>query len=70
MERFDGEATMYMRMPLSTSTLPVEGTCMVEGKKLTLRFPFTGIEFDLPMAPADVCADFDFKIKVIRPIIV
>lgn len=51
MPSFEGQATMYMRMPMSNSNLPIAGTCKVEDKRVTLKFPFTGIEFDLPQSP-------------------
>lgn len=62
----EGFATMYMRMPMSLSTLPIQGTCTVNDKKVTLKFPFTGIEFDLPSAPKEGRNDFDFKIRGAR----
>jgi len=52
--KFDGFATMYMRMPMSTTSLPIQGQCTVDDRRLTLKFPFTGIEFELPSSPADV----------------
>lgn len=55
---------MYMRMPMSSSTLPVQGSCSVDDKRITLKFPFTGIEFDLPATPTQ--SDFDFKIRGAR----
>ena len=57
---------MYMRMPMSTSTLPIQGSCTVEDKRITLKFPFTGIEFDLPTVPQEDRNDFDFKIRGAR----
>ncbi len=66
MARYEGTATMYMRMPMSTSTLPIQGTCTVEDKRITLKFPFTGIEFDLPSSPKEDRNDFDFKIRGAR----
>ena len=66
MGKFQGYATMFLRMPMSTSTLPVEGRCAVEDKKVTLKFPFTGIEFDLPGSPGEKGSDFDFKIRGAR----
>ena len=50
----EGFATMYMRMPMSTSSLPVAGSVSVDGKRVTLKFPFTGIEFELPSSPKDI----------------
>ncbi|ESN89926.1 hypothetical protein HELRODRAFT_194765 [Helobdella robusta] len=64
--RYEGFATMYMRMPMSSSTLPVQGSCTVEDKRITLKFPFTGIEFDLPSSPKESQNDFDFKIRGAR----
>ena len=59
----EGSATMYMRMPMSTSTLPIQGRCSVqEDKKISLKFPFTGIEFELPAKPVPG-ADCAFKIR-------
>ena len=62
----EGFATMYMRMPMSTSSLPIQGSCTVEDKRITLKFPFTGIEFDLPTSPKEDRNDFDFKIRGAR----
>jgi len=50
-QHYDGFATMYMRMPMSTSSLTIQGHCSVDDRRVTLRFAFTGIEFDLPSAP-------------------
>ena len=57
----EGFATMYMRMPMSSSTLPIHGRCSVDDQKVTLKFPFTGIEFELPSNPKEGANDFDFK---------
>ena len=54
---------MYMRMPMSNSTLPVHGACVVDDKSVTLKFPFTGISFELPRQPEESCNDYDFTIK-------
>lgn len=59
----EGYATMYMRMPLTTSNLPVVGQCEVAGRHVTLQFPFTGIEFDLPSTPREDRNDYDFRIR-------
>jgi len=73
--QFDGFATMYMRMPMSTSSLPIQGQCTVDDRRIALRFPFTGIEFELPSSPASVIyagaeatsvPDLDFKIRGTR----
>ena len=68
--QFDGFATMYMRMPMSTTSLPIQGQCTVDDRRITLKFPFTGIEFELPSSPAAVIRgsatsvpDLDFKIR-------
>lgn len=65
-EHMEGFATMYMRMPMSTSALPIAGTVEVDDQRVTLKFPFTGIEFDLPASCKDTKADFDFKIRGAR----
>jgi len=62
--QYEGFATMHMRMPMSSSSLPIQGHCSVDSRRVTLRFPFTGIEFDLPSAPSQQpTADFDFLIR-------
>ena len=61
----EGSATMYMRIPMSTSTLPVQGKCSVSGKVACLRFPFTGIEFELPDVPSPG-NNFNFRIRGAR----
>ena len=66
MASYHGFATMYMRMPMSSSTLPIQGHCTVEDKRITLKFPFTGIEFDLPSSPKENRNDFDFTIRSAR----
>ncbi|CAD5116904.1 DgyrCDS5747 [Dimorphilus gyrociliatus] len=66
MPTYEGQATMYMRMPMSNSNLPIAGTCTVEDKRVALKFPFTGIEFDLPQSPKENRNDFDFKIRGAR----
>ena len=63
-EQYEGFATMHMRMPMSSSSLPIQGHCSVENRRVSLRFPFTGIEFDLPSAPSEqTAAVFDFVIR-------
>ena len=61
---------------MSTTSLPIQGQCTVDDRRLTLKFPFTGIEFELPSSPADVVdnspttaaavPDLDFKIRGAR----
>jgi hypothetical protein len=74
---YEGFATMYMRMPMSTSTLPIQGQCTVNDRRVMLRFPFTGIEFELPATPASILhrrplfretspPEYDFKIRGVR----
>jgi len=60
---YSGFATMYLRMPMSSSTLPVQGQCTVDDRRVTLKFPFTGIEFDLPGQPQENRNQFDFTIR-------
>jgi len=54
---------MYLRMPMSSSTLPVQGQCSVDDRRVTLKFPFTGIEFDLPGQPRENRNEYDFTIR-------
>jgi hypothetical protein len=63
--RYDGFATMYMRMPMSTSALPIQGQCLVEDRRITLRFPFTGIEFELPSPPSTISASYPQQMQQI-----
>ena len=63
MSRMNGFVTMYLVTPMSQKTLPVHGDCWVDGCRVTLTFPFTGIEFDLPRISKDYQKDYDFKIK-------
>ena len=58
----EGFATMYMRMPTSTSTLPLQGNCTVNAKLVCLKFPFTGIEFELPSIPSAL-SECAFRIR-------
>lgn len=58
---------------MSTSSLPIQGQCTVDDRRITLKFPFTGIEFELPSSPAAVIygcetsvPDLDFKIRGAR----
>lgn len=62
----EGFATMYMQMPMSSSSLPIQGACTVDKKRVSLKFPFTGIEFELPSDPKEGRNDFDFKIRGAR----
>src|SRR6218665_541593 len=64
MSQYGGFATMYMRMPMSTSTLPVQGSCSVDERRIVLKFPFTVIEFDLPSIPDE--EDIEFIIRSSR----
>lgn len=50
-------------MPMSSSSLPIQGQCSVLDRRCTLKFPFTGIEFELPAAPSEQLADFEFVIR-------
>ena len=62
MAPYNGTATMFMSMPMSTQALPINGTCDVDDKKVTLHFPFTTITFDLPDKPKEGSSDTVFKI--------
>ena len=61
----EGFATMHTRMPMSNSTLPINGRCSVDDEKVTLTFPFTGIEFKLPKEPKEGSNDFDFRVGLL-----
>ena len=52
---------MYLSMPMAAQALPLLGSCLVDGKKITLRFPLTTVSFDLPEAPREGGKDMEFK---------
>ena len=39
------------------------GQCSVDDRRVTLKFPFTGIEFDLPGQPRDNRHEYEFTIR-------
>ena len=59
----DGFCTMYMRMPMTTTALPIQGKCQLTARKIYLKFPFTAIEFELPRMPEENSKEFDFRIR-------
>ena len=61
MVKFEGIATMYMTMPMASQALPLFGSCAVEDKKITLKFPLSNVSFDLPQAPSEGSSDVEFK---------
>ena len=61
MVKFEGIATMYMTMPMASQALPLFGSCAVEDKKITLKFPLSNVSFDLPQAPSEGSNDVEFK---------
>lgn len=61
--KLDGSATMFLRMPMSAFSLPVQGNCVVEGKVVKLNFAFTTIEFELPHPPVKDEDQKDVKIR-------
>lgn len=52
---------MYLSMPMAAQALPVLGTCQVNDKKMTLKFPLSSVSFDLPEAPYESGKDMEFK---------
>lgn len=61
MGKFEGIAVMYLSMPMAAQSLPVLGSCAVDDKKITLRFPLSNVSFDLPEAPREGGRDVEFK---------
>ena len=58
---------MYLTMPMSAQALPVMGTCAVNDKKISLRFPLTNVSFDLPESPKEgSTTDMEFKMSGAR----
>lgn len=60
MAKYEGIAVMYMTMPMSAQTLPIQGRCQVNDKKISLQFPLSGVSFDLPESPKEG-AKMEFK---------
>ena len=60
---YEGIAVMYMSMPMASQTLPVLGACTVQEKKISLKFPLSGVSFDLPEAPREGGKDLEFKVS-------
>jgi hypothetical protein len=58
---YEGIATMYMSMPMAAQSLPILGSCSVQDKKISLKFPLSSVSFDLPEAPQDYGRDLEFK---------
>lgn len=54
---------MYMSMPMAAQTLPILGSCLVEDKRISLKFPLSGVSFDLPEAPREGGRDMEFKMS-------
>jgi len=52
---------MYMSMPMAAQSLPILGSCVVQDKKISLKFPLSSVSFDLPEAPQDSGRDLEFK---------
>merc|ERR1712121_280416 len=66
MPQFEGIASIYMSMPMANQTLPLIGTCTVQDKKVSLKFPLSGVSFDLPQAPTEGGAEMEFKMTGAR----
>jgi len=60
---FEGIAAMYMSMPMAAQALPILGSCAVNDKKITLKFPLSSVSFDLPEAPFESGKDMEFKME-------
>lgn len=61
MAHYEGIATMYMSMPMAAQSLPLLGTCSVDDKRISLKFPLTSVSFDLPEAPTEGMKTMEFK---------
>lgn len=61
MTKYEGIAAMYMSMPMAAQSLPILGSCTVEDKKISLRFPLSNVSFDLPEAPREGGRDLEFQ---------
>ena len=48
---------------MANQRLPLVGTCEVEGKKISLHFPFTNLTFELPEPPRETGSPMTFKMK-------
>lgn len=63
MAKYEGIAAMYMSMPMAAQTLPLLGQCAVDDKKISLKFPLSGVSFDLPQAPSKSGQPMEFKMQ-------
>lgn len=63
MGHFEGIATMYMSMPMAAQSLPLLGSCCVDDKRISLKFPLTSVSFDLPEAPSEGGKGLEFKMS-------
>lgn len=61
--KYEGVAAIYMTMPMAQQALPLLGTCNVNEKKISLKFPLSGVSFDLPEAPSEGGKDLEFKMN-------
>jgi len=52
---------MYMSMPMAAQALPILGSCSVNDKKISLKFPLSSVSFEMPDAPYEGGKDMDFK---------
>jgi len=66
MPNFEGIATMYMSMPMAQQALPLLGSCVVQDKKISLKFPLSNVGFDLPEAPVEGGRPMEFKMSGAR----
>jgi hypothetical protein len=60
---YEGIATMYMTMPMAAQRLPLMGSCTVNDKKISLKFPLSNVSFDLPEAPSETGKELEFKMS-------
>ncbi|CAD5118264.1 DgyrCDS6983 [Dimorphilus gyrociliatus] len=60
-DSYTGVATMYLAMPMSAQNIPVLGSCVVEDRKVQLKFPISGVSFDLPETPKEGTGELEFK---------
>ena len=63
MVHYEGIATMYMSMPMAAQSLPLLGSCTVDDKRISLKFPLTSVSFDLPDPPKEGGKNVEFKMN-------
>ncbi|ELT97483.1 hypothetical protein CAPTEDRAFT_193442 [Capitella teleta] len=60
---FEGSAILFSSFSPDHCRVPIKGSCSVWNQKVTLRFPATGAEFDLPRLLCKEMGRHEFEIS-------